>query len=147
MAATDAQITQLRRMTGLVGSSDYSDSELVAYIERYPLLDELGNEPYSWDTATDPPFQDSNEAWIPTYDLNAAAADIWQERAAALAGNFDFSADGGSYQRSQAFKQFMDQARYYKARRSMRNVRSIKWPPESTNAAAPEWVGNAPEVD
>lgn len=149
MAATAAMIARVRRMTGLVGTSaaEYSDADLTTIIETYPLLDELGSEPYTWDSSTEPPTQEANDDWIPTYDLNAAAAAIWQERAASLADNFDFSADGGSYQRSQAYEQYMKQARFYMARRSARAVATIKWPPENTNAQVPNWVGNAPEVD
>jgi len=149
MAATAAQVLQVRRMTGLTGTAEteYTDSQLETYIEAHPLLDELGEEAYSWDTSTDPPAQEANDAWIPTYDLNAAAADIWQERASVLAARFDFSADGGNYSRSQAYQQYMTQARYYNARRSARVAQSIQWPPENTNATVPDWVGNLPEAD
>jgi len=136
-------------MTGLTGtaSAEYTDAQITTYIEAHPLLDELGSEPYSWDSSTEPPTQDENTDWIPTYDLNAAAADIWQERASALAARFDFSADGGNYSRSQAFEQYMKQARYYNSRRSARVALSIQWPPENTNEPVPTWVGNLAEPD
>ena len=149
MAATALQVLQLRRMTGLTGTAetDYTDSQLETYIEAHPLLDELGEEPYTIDSSTTPPTQEANDAWIPTYDLNAAAADIWQERASVLAARFDFSADGGNYSRSQSYEQYMKQARYYNSRRSAHVCQSFQWPPENANATVPDWVGNLPEAD
>jgi hypothetical protein len=124
MAATAAQISQIRRMCGLgVGDATYSDAVLASAIVRYPLMDEMGNEPYYYDATTSPPTLDENDDWIPTYDLNAAAADVWEERASIAAANFDFSADGGSYHRSQAYTQFMQQCRFYRARRAPATLR------------------------
>lgn len=147
MGATASQIARLRRMTGLVGSSDYSDETLAEYIERYSLLDELGSDPYTWDTSTDPPTQEANDGWIPTYDLNAAAGDIWEERAANLAQNYDFRADGGDYSRSQAYEQFMKQARNYRSRRQARTGKLHKYPDEGDTSTQPAWIGNLPEPD
>ena len=131
MAATAAQIAQLRRRTGLVGSTDYSDPDLAAYIERYPTLDDLGSEPGTWLMTTTPPTWDPNEEWIPTYDLAAAAADIWAERAATLAPDFTFSADGGTYNRDQAYQHFMAQSRYWSSRRGVGTIEMVMWPDPS----------------
>lgn len=51
-----------------------------------------------------------------SYDLNAVASLVWDEKAAALAANYDFSEEGGSYSRSQAYIHAKKQARYYAAR-------------------------------
>lgn len=122
MAATAAQVTLLRRMVNEPTTSPYGDVDLKAYIERYPLLDGLGNEPYI-ESETDPTTLIANPDWTATYDLNAAAADIWAEKAATLAGEFDFSAGGQSFQRSQAYDAYMKQSRYYRSRRSASSVR------------------------
>ena len=87
---------------------------------------------------------DENEEWIPTYDLNAAAADVWEEKAAVLAGDYDFSAEWAKFSRSQAYEQAMKQARYFRARRSMRTVRQV---PEPRRGDEVVWIGNLPEVD
>lgn len=144
MGATAAQIAQVRRMTGLVGSDDYSDTQIQGYIETYPLMDERGEQPYTWDTSTSPPTQDANEDWISTYDLNAAAADIWDERAADVAQDFDFSADGGSYHRSQVAAQYQQRARYYRSRRVPRTHTNHLYPELGTNRQA-VWIGNLAE--
>lgn len=144
MAATTAQIAQLRRMTGLVASTDYSDATLEAYIETYPLKDERGEEPYTWDTSTSPPHQDTNVEWIATYDLNAAAADVWDERAATVAQDFDFSADGGNYSRSQVAAQYQERARYYRSRRRPATHAAFVSPEVTANRQA-SWIGNLAE--
>jgi len=109
-----ADIQALRRMTG-VTAEEYLDSELASIIERYPLPDAKGIFP-------------EEEGWTPRYDLNAAAADVWAEKAAGLAVEYDFSADGASFQRSQAYEQAMKQARYYRSRRAVHTVRAQAHP-------------------
>lgn len=121
MAATAAQIAQVRRMTGEVGSATYTDADIQAYIEAHPLEDARGEGPWVESTAT-PGTLEANPDWTATYDLNAAAADIWEEKAAVPAGDYDFQADGGSYSRSQAYEQAMKQARHFRSRRSFRTV-------------------------
>ncbi len=49
------------------------------------------------------------------YDINGAAADIWQMKANHVANSFDFSTDNHSINRSQVYKQFMAQAAYYRS--------------------------------
>jgi len=128
MAATAEQVTQLRRMVAEPTENTYTDEALTAVIERYPLLDARGLTPYTWDYTTTPPTQVLREAWIPTYDLHAAAAEVWQEKGALLAGNFDFTADGASFSRSQAYSMAMKQSRYHMARRRMGSREQIVEP-------------------
>jgi hypothetical protein len=146
MAPTADQVTQLRRMTAEpLTSSTYADATLIAYIQRYKLLDERGESPYTFDTSTEPPTQEVNSDWIETYDLNAAAADVWQEKAAAVSSLYDFKADGGDYARSQQYEQYMKNCRYYRARRTAKTGKSVKYPKET--GITPVWIGNLPESD
>jgi hypothetical protein len=46
-----------------------------------------------------------------TYDLYAAAADIWRQKAAHVADRFDFTADGASFKASQLVAQYTDMAK------------------------------------
>lgn len=142
MSATAAQIARLRRMVAESTTATYRDDDLAEAIERYPLIDERGEAPYTWDTSTTPPHQDTNTEWIPTYDLNAAAADIWNEKAAGLAADYDFSSDGSTFQRSQAYQQAERQARYYAARRAARTL-TARPEPDTINETV--WLGNAAE--
>lgn len=144
MAATDAQILRLRRMTNEADDTTYADADLATIIESYPTTDELGEDAFTWNTATTPPTQDANTVWITTYDLHAAAAQIWEEKAAAPAQDFDFSADGGDYSRSQVYEQCMAQARYHQARRAMGTVRVVVAPSPRVPTI---WIGNGAEVD
>jgi len=121
MAATDAQVERLRRMTGEVDSETYSDEDLAEYIERYPLEDARGEGPWI-ESESDPGTLEENPDWIATYCLNAAAAAIWQEKAADMAANYDFDTDGGKFSRSQAYEQTMKQARYYASRRAIKTI-------------------------
>lgn len=117
MSATAAQIDELRRMVDEPTAVTYSDDDLTAYIERYPLIDERGEVPYTWDTSTSPPTQDDNDDWIATYDLHRAAADVWSEKAGAVAEDYAFRADGGQYSREQVMEHYQRMARYHLARR------------------------------
>lgn len=146
MTATAAQIAQIRRMTAEPTTTTYSDTLIQGFIEAHPLMDELGTEPYYWTTSgSAAPTQTANSDWYPTYDLNAAAADVWEEKAAAVAALYDFSADGGKYSRDQAYQHAAHMARFYRSRSSMNTVAQIKKPDEST--ASQPWIGNLAESD
>ncbi len=144
MAATAAQVAKLRRMVDEPSTDTYSDDDLEGYIEDYPLVDERGEEPYTWDTSTTPPSQDDNDDWVPTYDLYAAAADVWEEKAAGLAEDYDFEADGGRYTRSQAYKHYMRMAAHHRARRSPGTVTAAMWP-EPSGVDRRQWIANLAE--
>lgn len=145
MSATAAMVAELRRMVAEPDETTYTNEVLIGLIERYPLIDEQGEAPYTLDTSTTPPSQDANEDWIATYCLHSAAALVWEEKATALAGNYDFSADGGQFIRHQAFDQYMQMARRHTARRAPRTIQAVAWPqPAATNS---EWVANLKESD
>lgn len=147
MTATAAQIAQLRRMVAEPTVTTYSDALIQGFIETYPLMDERGEQPYTWDSAT-PPAKVANTAWVATYDLHAAAADIWEEKAAVWANQYSYSADGGNYTVSNAYEQMMKQARYHRARRATKTMTAVKYPQESnTDTGAFPWIGNLPEPD
>ena len=145
MAATAAQIAKVRRMVADTEFS-YSYTEIGEYIEAYPCMDERGEDPYTWDTSTEPPTQDDNDNWVATYDLNAAAADIWAEKAGALSDRYDLSDQGRSQTRSQIYEHAMAQCRHYRARRKPTSMRMHKSPDE--NLVDPRtWIGNLAEPD
>lgn len=143
MTATAAQIAQVRRMTAEMDSATYDDSMIAGYIEAYPHIDEQGEEPFTLSSDT-PPVHEDNLDWMPTYDLHAAAADIWEEKAATAAAQYDFSADGGNYSRSNQYEQYMKQARFHRSRRMPSTARLQKWPKEVEPSL---WIGNLPEED
>lgn len=145
MSATAAMIAQLRRMVDEADDSNgYDEPTLTALIEAYPLIDERGEVPYTWDTSSSPPSQDANEDWIATYDLHAAAAAVWEEKAGPKADLYMFSADGGQFVRSEIYKQYMGLARYHNARRAPRTIQAYAWPRQPASAI---WIGNLKESD
>jgi hypothetical protein len=140
---TAAQIATVRRMVAEPTTTTYSDALITAFIETYPCLDEQGEEPFTLSSAV-PPVHVVNTEWMPTYDLNGAAADIWQEKAGAVAHRVDFSADGGNYSVSNMYEQYMKLCRHYRARMRPSSARAHKWP-EEKDAQSLDWVINLPE--
>lgn len=130
---TTDQILQLRRMTAESTEATYTDAELSAYIARYSLPDVDGLEP---DAAL----------WAGAWDLNQAAGEIWQEKAAAAAINFDFAADGGDYKRSQVYVQYMAIARSYLARRQTGSLILQAYPKPLGAVRVDSWIGNLSEL-
>lgn len=138
MTATAAQIAQVRRMVAEPTSTTYSDVLIQGFIEANALPDENGEEPRipikdMVRPVTMTAYQDvldltANPDWIATYDLNAAAADIWTEKAATTAADYNFSADGGKYDRAQVYEQFMAQARHYHSRSSVKTIKTKPQP-------------------
>lgn len=108
-------------MTAEPTTATYNDETLEEYIERYPCVDENGESPRVPSTST-PGEMMVNPDWTETYDLNSAAAAIWQEKAAAVSHKHDFSADGASYTRSQMYEMCMKNVRWYQARRHPKTI-------------------------
>ena len=126
MAATAAMAERLRRMVDEPTEDTYDNDLIDDYIEKFPLLDVLGTNPGDIDFSTTPPTISEADEWIPTYDLNAAAAEIWEEKAAAISDEFDFNADGGSFSRSKKYDQYMANSRRYSSKRSAKTIK--QWP-------------------
>jgi len=101
----DSVINALRRKVGEYSDTPPWDNEtLIEILQNYALTDADGNDP-------------GDDAWVPTYDINAAAAQIWDEKAASLATNVDASVDGTSVRRSQLFQHAKQMAAYYRSLR------------------------------
>lgn len=144
MAATTAQVNKLRRMVAdPTPSNEYSDADLAGYIEAHPLVDARGEDP-TVESSTTPGTLEANPEWTPTYDLNAAAADIWTEKAAALQPSFNFSADGASYSSGTPFDNAMKLARYYKGKSAVTTVTAKMQPNRRLTDSV---IGNLAETD
>ena len=113
MTATLAMVNRLRRMVAEADTTTYEHADLTEIIERYPALDSEG-------------LSQDDADWTATYDLNAAAAEIWAEKAAAVATGYDFSADSGTFSRSQQYNQAMRMARHYGARRRVGTITLVR---------------------
>ena len=148
MAVSAADIAQLRRMCALTeDDATYTDEVLAEYVARYPVPDSFGEFPYVYSYSTVPPTLQLNLLWSPTYDLHAAAARIWEEKAASYANRYDVNADGSNLQRSQLMQHALEQARYHRSRRKPSSFRAHKWPKEESGDTYPAWIVNAPEEE
>jgi hypothetical protein len=147
MAASTEDVRRLRRMMGDREGQRYTDADLAEAIESHPTVDTRGTNPTVVDYTTNPPTRRENPAWMPVYDLNAAAAELWEERASELSGNFDFRTDAGEqFSRSQAFEHAQERARHFRARRVPGTMTAAKYPREGDLDNTP-WIGNLPERD
>lgn len=117
MSASAFDLERLRRMINEPTESLYNNETLVTYIETYPVIDSEGR------VSTD-------EGWTAAYDLNAAAADLWEEKASLVQTYYNFSADGGKYDQDKLFETAMDKSRYHAARRKPSSKQSHKSPKE-----------------
>lgn len=104
MPASTEDIAAVRRRTAEPAvDGDYSDALLAEMIEAHPIA-----------------FNDDGEAIA--FDIWLTAADVWAEKASALAGGFDFGADGASFNRSQAYEQAKKQAAFCASRAAAKGV-------------------------
>lgn len=149
MTATTAMKQQVRRWTNEPSESRYTDEYLATLIEQYPLQDERGVDPYYYDTTTDPPTQVATTGWYPTYDLHAVAADIWDDKAAALAEKIDRPHQqpvNGYNKETQPRDYASDRARYHRSLRRAQSGELIQSPSRTRRGNA-VWIGNLPEED
>lgn len=55
-----------------------------------------------------------------TYNMNRAAADVWEMKASHAAKGYDFTADGATFHRSQVYDHCMKMAQHYKGMGGMK---------------------------
>lgn len=127
-------VARLRRLVAEPTTDTYTDIDLSEYISRYPVDDADGYVP-------------TDIGWAGNWDLNLAAADVWEEKAATVAANFDFAADGGDYKRSQAYAQALQQARNFRARRQTGTLTMVATPKPAGAARLDGYLGNLAEDD
>lgn len=132
-----ADIARLRMMVAESGTVTYSDSSLRTIVANYPLPDSAGEWPYLTSGSV-------NTDWVGTFDLASAASEIWGNKAAAIASNFDFTADGATYHKSQQYEQYAKNERRWRSRRAPGNHTAVVWPAEP---ATQVWIGNLAEQD
>ena len=139
---TSDMLGQLRRMVNEPSTTPYTDDILGYYIALHPCTDTNGydiNE-NDWLMYLDYSNSETSYAdliatgalpvWTPTWDLHAAAADVWEEKAALVQNFYDFSADGAHYSQQQVYQQAMEQVKYHLARRKPQNRATHKSPVE-----------------
>jgi hypothetical protein len=119
-----AQVARLRRMVAEPTSATYDDDTLRLLIADAVVTDRATvGRAGGLDGVVD-------VRYVPQpaqFDLNAAAAVVWEEKVSALvgAGTYDLSADGESFALSQRVTQYQQRLSYYLARRRVKSVRQI----------------------
>jgi hypothetical protein len=58
----------------------------------------------------------SDDGWLPTYDLNAATAAVWEVKAALVANRYDTTTDGQQLDRAQLLAHMRTMAAMYRQR-------------------------------
>lgn len=132
-----ADIARLRRMVNEPGTATYTDALLVAVLVAYPLPDVAGE----WPLLTS---GSANTSWVGTYDLAAAAADVWEEKATAFVGNFNFTADGATFNKVQVTQNYERQARKWRSRRALGTHTLAAYPAPTVRDL---WIANLAERD
>ena len=61
-------------------------------------------------------YDRTDDAWTPTWDLNAAAAEGWSRKASLAANLFNFAEDSQRFDRSQIYANCVTQRDYYAAK-------------------------------
>lgn len=127
-----ADLARLRRMVKEPGTATYTDSLLITTISNYPLPDVTGEWPLLTSGSV-------NTDWVATYDLAAAAADIWEEKAVTLVDNFNFTADGATFNKLQVTQTYERQARKWRSRRHLGSHTMLSYPAPTLQDV---WIGN-----
>jgi len=111
MAIAVVDITRVRALAGIT-VADFNDAAVTLAVEAYPKIDSVGLDP-------------TDEDWTETYDLYRAAADIVDQRSAAVVDQYDQNSDGASLARSQKFSQLTRLASRLRARAAPRIARRV----------------------
>lgn len=124
MTVTASEIKRLRSMINEPTAATWTDYDLTQLIEAAACVDTAGNIP-------------TDTSWVATYDIYSVASKIWLEKAAKFTDEFDFSADGGNFQRSQKQMMMLKQASYFESRSKALSLQLKQYP--ITHAGAFGW--------
>ncbi len=115
MVATAQQVATLRRYVNEPTTATYDDVALADTIERYPVA-------YR-DPTTGMRYEPGEQGWQPSYDLNAAAAEVWTEKAGLVAYQFNYSADGSRMDAGTVQQNYERMAQHYASKARPRSVK------------------------
>lgn len=118
----EADIARLRRMTNEPDETTYTDEIMTDYIMSWPVTDDEGRS-------------SGEDNWTEAYDLHAAAADIWEEKAATLFASHDFSADSSSFSANQMYTNAKEMAEHHRARKKPTSKKVVKRPVETNTGS------------
>lgn len=97
-------------------------------VDRFAMADRYGVRP-------------TDDGWEPTWNLNAAAAEGWRLKAAKVAGDFSFSADGASYSKADVLAHCLQMEATFAALSHGTLQTEANWDPARLGLP-PNWDGN-----
>lgn len=116
--ATD--IARVRRLINEPTTATYTDADIQAALERNLTFDSTGRRPWTYNgTALDP-------LYVTTYDVYRTAGELWDEKAAALACQFDYSGDGANMSLKQKYDNAVAAGQRCKGRACVRIPRPVR---------------------
>jgi len=134
MAVSFDDIKRLRIMVAESSESVYTNSDLEDRIEATACTDVNGKDP-------------DDDDWVATYNIFKVASEIFLEKAANVADEFDFNADGGSFNRSQKQQMYLRQASYYESRSKALSLQMLQTPLTHLTAGGWEDLPYKDEID
>lgn len=103
-AITEAEaLERIARMTAATYEPVLEEGDLADLVELAKRSDRYGVLP-------------DDDAWVPTWDLNYAAAEGWSIKAARASSDFTYSDDAGSYNRREVYDMCADREKHYRSR-------------------------------
>lgn len=99
----EVALATLRDMVAPTSRPTLEDATLERVLDAYAIADRYGVAP-------------GGDDWEGVWDLNAAAANAWEMKAAKVAGDFTFSADGASYSKGDVLAKCVEMAARYAAK-------------------------------
>lgn len=83
-----AHVTRVKSLTAWDQRPAVTEPEVIAALQQFPKVDRDGLTPEDGD-------------WTQTWDIYAAVAEVWRIKAGKVAGDFNFSADNGRYDKGE----------------------------------------------
>lgn len=98
----EAALERVTRLGGADARPVVDPQTVQAIVVSFPIADAEGREP-------------GDASWEPTYDTNAATAEVWSTKAARVAGDFTFTADDATYNKGDVLAQCLAMEAKYAA--------------------------------
>lgn len=102
MAALEDAVARVKRLGATDQRPVVTGLQVQAIVETYRLVDAEGLAPGA-------------TGWSPTYDTNAAIAEVWAQKAAAVAGDYSFSADNAEFSKGDVLAHMLAMEAKYSA--------------------------------
>ena len=124
----EGAVSLLSDMTAATSRPTLAQARLEDLVDRFSMADRYGVAP-------------KDDGWEPTWNLNAAAAEGWRLKAAAVAGDFNFSADGASYSKADVLAHCLELEAKFAALSHGTIQTEANWDPLRMNLPR-DWDGN-----